>query len=86
MTVYVVSSLRNYGDGELYYSADGAFRTKEAAVRYIEEDIDDTLDDYVDLYDDEEIRRQTITEDDTSDYRIDFDGHTFAWRIDCFQI
>ena len=86
MTVYVVSSLRNYGEGELYYGADGVFQTREAAVRYIEEDIGDTLDDYSELYDDEEIRRQPITKDDTSDYRIDFDDHTFAWRIDEFAL
>lgn len=85
MTVYVVSSFRDYGDGEQYFSADGVFHTKEEATCYIRQDINDTMDDYVSLYDDEDIRDQVITEDDTADYRIDYDGHTFMWRIDCYS-
>ena len=85
MTVFVVSSFRDYGDGEQYFSADGVFYSKESAVAYIQRDINAKLDDYVSLYDDEDIRDQVITEDDTADYRIDYDGHTFMWRIDCYS-
>ena len=85
MTVYVVSSFRGYGDGEQYFSADGVFHTKEEAKSYIHQDINDTMDDYVSLYDDEDIRDQVITEDDTADYKIEYDGHTFMWRIDCYS-
>ena len=85
MTVYVVSSFRDYGDGEQYFSADGVFHTKEEAKSYIQQDINDTMDDYVSLYDDEDIRDQVITEDDTADYKIEYDGDTFMWRIDCYS-
>lgn len=86
MTVFVVTSFRDYGDGEQYFSADGVFYSKETAVAYIKRDIHDRLNDYVSLYDDDQICNQAITDDDTSDYRIDFDGHTFAWHIDEFAL
>lgn len=83
MTVYVVSSFRDYGDGERYFSADGVFANKEDALDFIRRDSEETRSTYEDLYDAEIPESVVRLEfDEEYDCRIDFDGHTFLWRID----
>ena len=84
--IYAVSSLRDYGDGEIYFSTDGLFATKEMANAFIRQDITEVMENYREVFGekipDEEIKH---TMDDTGEYRIDFCDHTFIWRIDEFH-
>ena len=83
--IFVVSSLREYGDGEHYFGADGLFRTMEEAEEYIRSDIRDTLADFKEAFG-EEIPESIVdtVPDDYADYRIFYGGRHFAWRIDHF--
>lgn len=84
--IFAVSSVRDYGDGELYFGTDGVFRTRQEAEEYIREDVRETLLDYRELFD-TEIPSGCVDEEtnDYSDFSIRFDGHTFLWRIDVFN-
>lgn len=83
--VYVVSSLREYGNGEQYFGADGIFRTRQEAVEYIDGDVHETLMDFADTFD-EQVPESSIDRvgDDYSDVRISCGDKYFAWRIDEF--
>ncbi len=85
-TIYAVSSLRDYGDGEVYFSTDGLFLTIQEAEDYIREDIREIRGNYSALYD-EDIPAAVIDMDgdDMTDCRIFFDDHRFLWRIDEFE-
>ena len=77
-SIYTVTSLRDYGNGEVYYGADGIFYSKEGAVDYIMSDMKEACEDYEDYL--------TIDASDPlcTEYVIDKDEHGFAWRIDEF--
>lgn len=85
--IYVVSSLREYGNGEHYFGTDGLFRTMEEADEYIRADIHDTLADFKDTFDDEiPLSAVDHVSDDYADYRIEYADKYFAWRIDHFAM
>ena len=77
--IYVVSSFRDYGDCEIYFSADGIFATRDMADAFVRQDIAELVENYksVDM-----VVKGTNGDDD--DYMLRFDGHTFRWRIDTF--
>lgn len=83
--IYVVSSFREYGNGERYFGADGLFRTMEEAEEYIRNDIRETIADFRDTFD-EEIPASAIDDvsDCYADFRISYADKYFAWRIDYF--
>lgn len=84
MTVFAVSSLRDYGNGETYFGTDGVFLTREAASEYVTQDMEATRKNYADVYEDDFWPEPEETCE--ADYLIEFDGHTFAWCIDQFDI
>lgn len=86
-SLYVVSSLREYGNGEHYFGTDGIFRTRQEAEEYIRADVRDTLADFKDAFE-EEVPQAAVDwiSDDYSDCRVEFDDKYFAWRIDHFRM
>ena len=42
--IFVVTSCREYADGERYFGCDGLFKTDDAARKYIHNDMSTTLD------------------------------------------
>ena len=76
--MYLVTSLRDYGQCEVYYGPDGWFRTYEEARAYIMADMKETVNDWDGDYEDLEL---------TSAYKefvIDKDERFFSWRVDVF--
>lgn len=73
--IYLVTSFRDYGQGEAYYGPDGVFHTYEEARAYIMADMEEVNDwdgDYEDLK-------------NTSAYKefVIYQGvHAFSWRVD----
>lgn len=87
MTIFAVSSLRDYGDGEIYFGTDGIFNSREDAMEYIRRDLRETMENYNTVYEPETSDPEIEWEgDDYADVRVTFDGHTFLWRIDQFAI
>lgn len=41
--VYVVTSLREYENDELYFGCDGVFASREAAKDYVKKDMNETV-------------------------------------------
>ena len=80
--IYVVSSMRDYGGCEIYFSADGIFSSKEEAEKYIKQDAEEILEDLGAVGPALEKAPHEI--EDFVDYIIDMDGHSFCWRIDTF--
>lgn len=80
--IYVVSSMRDYGDCEIYFSADGIFASKEEAEKYIKQDAAEILAEY----EDSSVMLEKAPHDiaDEIDYLISMDEYTFNWRIDTF--
>jgi hypothetical protein len=85
--LFVVSSLREYGNGEQYFGTDGIFRSMSDAEAYIREDIAETLADFKDTFD-EEIPESAIDDvsDDYADFRIEYGDKYFAWKIEHFAL
>lgn len=84
MTIYAVSSMRDYGDGEVYFSTDCLCTTIEEAQDYIRSDAEATREEHASVYDDDFWPEPKET--DLADCVVEFDGHLFAWRIDTFKM
>lgn len=73
MTIYAVSSIADYYDGNgNYLRTDGVFLTREQAESYIKKDQDEVLQMIGEELSDPIICKHTITDD----------SHLFQWRID----
>ena len=87
MVIYAVSSLRDYGGGEVYFGTDGVFKSREDAMEYIRGDVRETMENYKTVYELEEDPMEIDWEgDEYSDVRIVHDDHVFRWLIDQFTI
>lgn len=78
--IYVVSSMRDYGGGEIYFSADGIFASKEEAEKYIKQDAAEILAEYEDSP--AMLEKAPHDIEDYVDYLINM--YPFYWRIDTF--
>lgn len=84
--VFVVTSLRDYGDGEVYFGADSLFTTFEQAEASIREDMRATLDNYESAYDDLSSENVDFEQDTFGEWSLRFDDHIFRWRVDTLGI
>lgn len=83
--IFVVTSLRDYADGEIYFGADGLFETFEKAREYIKDDMEETFSDRERPIDLEEKLSHTGA-DALAQYTVVDGDHTFCWKIDTFTI
>ena len=87
IVIFAVSSLRDYGNGEVYFGTDGVFSSRPEAEKYIRQDIKEIVGEYEETYEamyggDRVPKTEEYEPDDFTDFCVEIDGNMFRWRID----
>ncbi len=76
ITLFAVSSVRSFSDGELYYGTDAIFLDADRADAYVRDEMKKMLKDEIDDRDLEDLRI------DYDDYIIETTFGSFGWTIE----